>query len=66
VKVYRVVDLTPDTRPMLQFQRFHHARRVVAGIKLAAQIRKGQYDFSPLTCMPPRSQAEKWALVIAI
>jgi transposase-like protein len=52
-------------RPMLQFQRFHHARRVVAGIELAAQIRKDQYEFSQLTCVPPRSNAEKWALVLA-
>jgi len=51
--------------PMRQFQRFHHARRVVAGIELAAQIRKEQYDFSPLTGLPPRSNAEKWALVMA-
>ena len=52
-------------RPMLQFQRFHHARRVVAGIELAAQIRKDQYEFSQLTSVPPRSNAEKGALVLA-
>ena len=52
-------------RPMLQFQRFHHARRVVAGIELAAQIRKDQYDFNSVTAVPPRTNAEKWALVIA-
>ena len=50
---------------MLQFQRFQHARRVVAGIELAAQIRKDQYDFSRVICVLPRSNAEKWALVLA-
>jgi transposase-like protein len=50
--------------PMHQFQRFHHARRVIAGIELAAQIRKEQYDFSRLACVPPRSNADKWALVM--
>ncbi len=52
-------------RPMLQFQRFHHARRVVAGIELAAKIRKDQYDFSGLGAQPLVSHAEKWRAVLA-
>ena len=51
--------------PMLQFQRFDHARRVVVGIELEAKIRKGQYDLSSITRRPVSSQAEMWQQVMA-
>ena len=43
---------------MLQFQRFHHARRVVAGIELAAQIRKDQYDFNSVAAAAAKQRRE--------
>ena len=51
--------------PMLQFQRFDHARRIITGIELAAKIRKGQYDLSSITRRPVSSQAEMWQRVMA-
>ncbi len=52
-------------RPMFQFQRFCHARRVIAGIELAAKIRKEQYDFSGLSQTPLTSHAQQWHAVMA-
>jgi transposase-like protein len=51
--------------PMLQFQRFDHARRIITGIELAAKIRKGQYDLSSITRRRVSSQAEMWQRVMA-
>ncbi len=51
--------------PMHQFQRFRHARRVIAGIEWAAKIRKEQHDWSGLSRTPLTSHAQKWRAVMA-
>jgi len=33
----------PQLQPMLGFQRFYNARRIIAGIELAQKIHKGQF-----------------------
>jgi transposase-like protein len=52
------------TKPMLGFKRFRNAGRTLAGIELAAQIRKGQVDIDRLKQQAPRI-ADPWLEVLA-
>jgi putative transposase len=44
------------TRPMLDFNSFRAARKVLAGVKLMHVIRKGQFDIRPGVSMSFRDQ----------
>jgi transposase-like protein len=52
------------TRPMLGFKNYTNARRTLAGIELAAQIRKGQFDIDRLKHQAP-GIADLWLTVLA-
>jgi transposase-like protein len=51
-------------RPMLGFKRFDHARVTLAGIELAHQIKKRQFDLSAL-CSSEARTPQMWDAVLA-
>ena len=51
-------------RPMLGFKRFAHAAVTIAGIELAHQIKKRQFDLSTL-CSPGARAPQVWEAVLA-
>jgi transposase-like protein len=52
------------TRPMLGFKNYANARRTLAGIELADQIRKGQFVIDRLKQQTPEI-ADPWLAVLA-
>jgi transposase-like protein len=53
------------TRPMLGFKHFANARRTLAGVELAAQIRKGQFDTDKIKQLAPGIN-DPWLAVLAV
>ncbi len=51
-------------RPMLGFKRFDHAAVTIAGVELAHQIKKCQFDLSAL-CSPEARAPQVWEAVLA-
>ena len=51
-------------RPMLGFKRFDRAAVTLAGIELAHQIKKRQFDLSPI-CFPGARVPQAWEAVLA-
>lgn len=51
-------------RPMLRFKRFANAVVTLAGIELVHQIKKHQFDLSPI-CSPRARVTQMWAAVLA-
>jgi transposase-like protein len=51
-------------RPMLGFKRFETAAVTIRGLKLAAKIKKRQFNLKPLTAMPTTAP-EIWAAILA-
>jgi hypothetical protein len=51
-------------KPMLGFKRFDHAAVTIAGIELVHQIRKDQFDASPL-CLAGAPVPRLWEARLA-